>query len=96
MAVAVVMDFKGATLEQYDRTIQEMGFKPGGPGAPGGLFHWITETGTGIMVTDVWETREQFDEFAQNQIGPITAQMGVPEPPELTFHDVHNYLSSGS
>jgi hypothetical protein len=96
MAVAVVMDFNGATLEQYDRTIEKMGFTRGGAGGPGGLFHWVAATPTGIIVTDVWESKEQFDKFAQEQIGPITAEVGFPGPPEITFHEVHNYLTSGS
>ena len=59
MAVGVVMEFAGATLDQYDQVIAKMGFSPGGPGAPGGLFHWVTETADGIRVTDVWESRER-------------------------------------
>jgi hypothetical protein len=39
MAVAVILEFPGGTLEQYDQVIDKMGFSPGGPGAPGGLFH---------------------------------------------------------
>ncbi len=35
MAVAVVMDFTGGTVEQYDETIDKMGFEPGGRGAAG-------------------------------------------------------------
>jgi len=96
MAVAVVLDFDGATLEQYDEVIRKMNFTPGGPGAPGGLFHWCTATDHGIRVTDVWATREQFDAFANEQIGPITAEVGVPAPPEVTVYDVHTYLTNGS
>jgi hypothetical protein len=40
MAVAVVMDFEGGTLEQYDEVVDRMGFAREGAGAPGGLFHW--------------------------------------------------------
>jgi hypothetical protein len=32
MAVAIVMDLEGATLELYDEVIAKMGFVPGGPG----------------------------------------------------------------
>ncbi len=95
MAVAVVQDFAGGTLAQYDEAISKMGFTPGGPHVPGGLFHWVTETDAGLRVTDVWESREQFDAFAQDQIGPITAEVGIPGPPRLTFYDVHNYLTAG-
>lgn len=93
MAVAIVMDFEGATLDQYNQVIERMGFSPQGAGAPGGLFHWVTETGDGIRVTDVWESREQFDAFAGATIGPITQEVGIPAPPQLSFHPVHNYLT---
>ena len=33
VAVAVQVDFKGMTLEQYDEVIKQMGFEPGGAGA---------------------------------------------------------------
>lgn len=95
MPVAIVMDFKGATLEQYDEVINNMGFEPGGPGAPGGLSHWVTATEDGIRVTDVWETKEQYMQFGEEQIGPLTQAAGIPAPPELTFYDVHNYLTPG-
>lgn len=95
MPVAVVLEFSGGSLEEYDKTIERMGFTPGGPGAPGGLFHWVTATGDGIRVTDVWETREQFDRFAEEKIGPITAEVGIPGPPQITFYDVHNHLTAG-
>jgi len=96
MAVAVVMDFKGATLEQYDEVIEKMGLQPEGAGPPGALSHWVTRTSEGIRVTDVWQSREQYDDFAQNQIGPFSAEAGITEPPEVAFHEVHNYFTPGS
>lgn len=95
MAVAVVLDFEGATLEQYDEIIGRMNFSPGGRGAPGGMFHWCTATDSGVRVTDVWETQEEFDAFANEQIGPITQDVGVPNPPKVTVYQVHNYLTAG-
>lgn len=94
MAIAVVLDFPDGTLEQYDQIVGKMGFSPGGAGAPGGLFHWVTKTDDGIRVTDVWESAEQFQQFAQEKIGPITAEFGIGEP-TVTFHEVHNYLTAG-
>ena len=95
MAVAVVMDFAGATLDQYDQVIQKMGLKQGGAMPNGGISHWVTATGDGIRVTDVWESREQFERFAQEQIGPFTREAGIAAPPQMTFYEVHNYLTSG-
>ena len=94
MVVAVVIECKGATLDQYDQALAKMGRAPRGRGAPGSLFHWVTATEDGIRVTDVWETREQFEKFAAEQIGPITTEVGFPSPPEIAFHDVHNYDST--
>ena len=95
MAVAAVLKFPGGTLEQYDEVIAKMGFEPGGAGPPHGRFHWVTATEDGIQVTDVWDSKEAFEQFAAEQIGPITAEVGVPGPPEITFHEVHNYLTAG-
>jgi hypothetical protein len=95
MAVAVVMEFEGATLDQYDEVIAKLGFAPGGPGAPGGMFHWVAATADGIRVTDVWESREQFEQFAADEIGPKSAEVGIPNPPQITFYDVHNHLTAG-
>jgi hypothetical protein len=95
MAIAVQMDFTGATLEQYDQVIEKMGLTPHGPGAPGGISHWVAKTEDGIRVVDVWETKEQFERFAQDQIVPYAREAGVPGEPRLEFFEVHNYFTQG-
>lgn len=89
MAVAVEMDFKGATLDQYDKVMELMGLDPEAP-PQGAIFHWVAETTDGIRVVDVWETKEDFEKFAAEQIGPSTQQAGITAPPETTFRAVHN------
>jgi len=95
MAVGVVLEFQDATLDQYDQVIEKMGFRPGGPSTPGGMFHWVTKTDGGFRVTDVWTDRETFEKFAQEQIGPYSQEAGITSPPQITFYDVHNYLTAG-
>jgi hypothetical protein len=95
MAVGVTLDFHGGTLEQYDKVVDQMGFTTGGPGAKGGLFHWVTPTDDGFRVIDVWESREQFDRFVQEKAIPALAEAGVPTEPQVTFYEVHNYLTAG-
>ncbi|MDE8586196.1 hypothetical protein [Arthrobacter sp. NQ4] len=96
MAVAIIMEFDGSTLEQYDEINKKMGLTPGGPGPAGSISHWATATDKGFQVTDVWESREQFDTFAQEKIGPLSMELGFAAPPKLTFHEVHNYLTSNT
>jgi len=69
MPVAVEMNFGGMTLDQYDQVLEKMGLTPGGSARPGAISHWVAKTDDGIRVVDVWETREQFDRFAQERIG---------------------------
>ena len=95
VAVGVQSDVTGMTLEQYDDVIHRMGFEPCGAGAPGALFHWVTKTDDGIRVTEVWETQEDFEKFAEEKIGPITQEVGIQSQPTTTYFDVHNYLTAG-
>jgi hypothetical protein len=82
MAVAVEMDFAGATLEQYGEVMKLMSLDDGSRQMPnGGMFHWVAKTDDGIRVVDVWESKEQFARFAPAEIGPYTQQAGVPNPP---------------
>ena len=94
MAVAVIMDFEGGTLEQYDRVIEQVTDENGGPAGDGGIYHWVAATDTGIRVTDLWETKEQFEAFAATRIGPATVEAGVPSPPVVTFYEVHNHFGA--
>ena len=92
MAVAFTMKFEGATLEQYDRVMELMGLDQGDTAPEGSVFHWAAATDNGIVVVDVWETDDQFNAFAAEQIGPYTQQVGIPSPPTVTRYEIHNTL----
>jgi hypothetical protein len=94
--VAVEMNFPGATLDQYDQVIKKMGLTPAGATPPGAISHWIAKTDDGLRVVDVWESREQFDRYAEEKIRPYTREAGFTEAPEMRFYDVHNYLTTQS
>ena len=94
MAVAVEMSFRDATLDQYDQVIEKMGLKRGGETPPGAISHFVTKTDDGIRVVDVWESKEVFERFAQEQIGPYTREVGIEGEPEIRFYEVHNYLTA--
>ena len=90
MAVGLIMDFEGGTLDQYDEVVEKM--ELGGKAPPGAIFHWAAKTDDGVRVVDVWESQDAFDKFAEEKIGPITAEVGLSEP-KVTPHEVHNTLS---
>jgi hypothetical protein len=93
VAVAVELNFKGATLDQYDQVIHRMGRRQGGPTPEGAISHWVAKTDDGFRVVDVWESKEAFERFAQEQIRPHTREAGIDQEPEISFYDVHNYLT---
>jgi hypothetical protein len=95
MAIAVEFNFPGATAEQYDAAIKAIGHgATGTPHAGGALFHWATVTSDGVRVVDVWDSREQFDRFAEERVVPAAQKAGLPAP-EIQFSDIHNYLTAG-
>jgi len=92
MAVAVELTFPGATLDQYDQVIKGMGLRQGGPMPDGGISHFVAKTDDGFRVVDIWESKEQFERFAQEQIGPLAREAGIEQQPEIRFVEIHNYL----
>lgn len=93
MAIAVILDFPGGTKDQYDDVIKNMGLTRNGDAPPGAQFHWVAVSDDGIRVVDVWDSREVFDRFAQEQIIPLSREAGLPEP-QLQFYDVYNTFAS--
>ena len=48
-------------------------------------------TDGGFRVVDVWETLEAYEQFAQEKIGPLSAEVGLT-PPSVQEYEVHNTL----
>jgi hypothetical protein len=87
MAVAIVMDFPGGTRRQYDQVVGRMhldGLLP-----PGAIHHSAGPTADGWRVVDVWEHLERFERFAEEQIRPLAADVGM-RPPRSFVVDLHN------
>jgi hypothetical protein len=86
MAVSFILDFPGATTEQYDGVLERMGLEGHLPA--GALFHAAGQTADGLRVVDVWESDEAFQRFAEDQIGPHSQAEGIAEP-KITRIDGH-------
>ena len=95
MAIARVFDGKGWTPEQYDalmvRRVDDLKLAPGKP-AEGVLFHWAAPTADGMRAVDVYESRAAADRLAQESIGPLAAELGMPMP-QISEYEVHNHLA---
>lgn len=92
MAVAVVLDFPGASLDGYDRVREGLGFGCDGHGPEGVLFHWVAPTATGIRIVDVWRDRDLAEDFVRDHLAPASRRMGLSEPPDVEVLEVHCLL----
>jgi hypothetical protein len=90
MPIARIFDAPGWTADQYDQLIFRM--QLGGHSAPGVLFHWAARTDSGMKAVDVYETRAAADRLAQEKIGPLVAELGLPMP-QISEFDVHGVLA---
>jgi heme-degrading monooxygenase HmoA len=88
MAVCLVIDIPGGTLEQYDAVKQALG-ESGGMLGDGQTFHAAGPTDDGFVVIDVWNSRDDFDRFIAGRLGEAIQAAGVPEP-QIREIPVHN------
>ena len=77
------------TTEKYDETIKRL--KAGAQWPPDGLsYHIAFSSGDSFRVSEVWDSREQFDAFGKT-LRPVLTDVGVElagEPEMLKVHDI--------
>jgi hypothetical protein len=90
MAVGLIMEIPGMTSEVYD----EVNGKVNPPDDPpdGLLFHMGGPIDGGWRVVDAWESREAFDRFAAETLGPVISGVtgGQAPPPQPVEFNIHN------
>ena len=77
MAYGDVMDI-AAPIEFYDALHAEIGRRGGGDGL---LVHIGRPTPDGFQVLEIWESKEQWDRFNSEVVGPALAELSGGQPP---------------
>jgi hypothetical protein len=91
MAVGIRLKIAGVTAEQIDQL--NAAIDPDGNPPDGIIFHSSGPVDGGWGVIDFWQSREQFDRFAEERIGPAMAAIGAPgPPPEVHEFPVHEHF----
>jgi heme-degrading monooxygenase HmoA len=90
VAVCLIVNVPGATLEQYDQVREGIG----DPLGEGQISHVAGQTDDGMCVVDVWESREHFDRFLQERLGEQFGRAGLSQP-QITEFEVHSSESRG-
>ena len=80
MAIAVDMTYTVSGMDTYHKAATQMGFASGEHPAEGILFHWVEAVPGGLVVHEVWESEEQFREFLEDHLEPMSAALGTDAP----------------
>ena len=88
MAVLVIVNVKGVKKQDYENLRKEIKWEQNQP--KGAILHMagIGENGD-MQVADMWETAEDFNNFAATRLGPATQKLKLPQP-EAKIYPLHN------
>jgi hypothetical protein len=77
------------TTEQYDETIRRL--EKSGDWLPEGLeYHVAFQSNGKVRVSEIWDSREQFDAFGE-RLMPVLKEVGIePGAPEML--EIHNII----
>jgi hypothetical protein len=91
MAVGIRVKLAGVDVEQFDRIEATIDARTNRP--DGLIFHASGPIDGGWGVIDFWESRAQFDRFAQERIGPAMASSEATVQPDIHEFPVHEYTA---
>jgi hypothetical protein len=87
MAVVMSMKWEGVTPEQYDATRDLVKWETDVP--HGAIHHVAAFDETGLRVTDIWESAQDFQAFVDDRLMPGVQQVGIEGQPEAEIYPVH-------
>jgi hypothetical protein len=83
--MAIMALFRSSRVDRtlYDSIIQELDLerRP----ASGALAHACGFDDNGVCVVDVWESRQDFDAFLSDRLGPVFAKLNVEIDPPVVL-----------
>jgi hypothetical protein len=78
------------TTEQYDEVVRRLQEQEGGFPPDGLEFHCAFRVDGGVRVSEIWDSRAQFEAFGQ-RLMPLLAEAGITvDPPEV--FEVYNIV----
>ena len=83
-------------IEVYDASHAEITKRLDGAVADGLVLHVVRALDDGFEVLEVWESKDQYEKFNRDVVGPAMAAVGVPTdapPPETVEFEPHNLMA---
>ena len=93
MAVGLRISFNQLTLDDYDKISQALNMPSDWPN--GLRSHSSHESDGRLVANDVWDSRQQFDDFVQARLGPAMGQAlgDRAEQPNVTETALHTFYN---
>ena len=98
MAVGMLIAGEGVTQELYKQMTEHMfgSYPMTEDQSPDGLIiHSAGESPMGFYIYDIWESKEKFMKFAEEQIGPAAEAAGGPEIHPV-FYEIETLVKGGA
>jgi hypothetical protein len=87
MRVVMMMRWDGVTPEEYDQVRGAVGWESDVP--RGAVLHLACFDRSGMSVTDVWESAEDFQAFVDQRLMPKVKEAGISGEPEVQVTPLH-------
>src|SRR5262247_3980261 len=91
MTVATTLDVYGMLSEEYRAVMDRLGVE--GRPEPGIYLHATITTDFGYRVMEIWERKEQFEDFLERRLAPVTKALGIDRKIEITIKPLHNFFA---
>jgi hypothetical protein len=93
MAVGIILEWDGFDTSDYDGVCERIGFPANWPEAL--ISHAAGQSEEGLRLTEIWESREDFDRWIENVIQPAVGEIAgdrvQDSPPNFVEFSLHRY-----
>jgi hypothetical protein len=93
MATVMIMRWAGVTPEQYEEAREKVDWEGDVP--DGAMLHVACFDDSGLRVTDVWDSADQFNRFVEDRLTPAVQEIGIEGQPEVEFHPLQAVFNPG-
>ncbi len=90
--IVMLMQWMGVTKELYEKVREQVNWE--GEIPKGAVLHIAAFDEKGIRVTDIWESEEDFNNFARDRLMPVTGKLTEAEP-NIEVYPLHALFIPG-
>ena len=91
MLFITTLDVHGLTAEEYRAVLDEMGVET--RPAAGIFLHLTTTTDFGYRIVEIWDSKEGFEEFLEQRLGPASKAIGLNRKTDISITPLHNFFA---